>query len=84
MYISKTYQASLVTDAFVRYSPLDNTYYFCERGSDRIHDIRQGIIGCRHIPKEVKQEAKARAGVYPSYVPIDKEITIKWGFIKEW
>ena len=79
MYKSKTYQPDLVVDSFVRYSPLDNTYYFCERGNNKAYDVRQGVIGCKHIPKEVKQEAKARAGVWPSYVPIDKQITIKHG-----
>lgn len=79
MYKSKTYHPDNVVDAFVRYSPLDDKFYFCEKGADKRYDIRQGEIEYCFLPLVIQNEAKRRAGVYPSYIEVDKQITIKWG-----
>lgn len=78
MYKSKSYHPDKVTKAYVRYSKIDDKFYFCERGQE-VSDIRQGIINQSSLPQEVQSEAKRRAGVWPSYVEVDKAITIKWG-----
>lgn len=82
MFKSKTYHSNDVVDAFVRYSQLDDRFYFCERGADKRYDIRQGIIDPSFLPQKVQKEAKRRAGVWPSYVEVSKEITIKWGIVE--
>jgi len=82
MFKSKTYHSNDVVDAFVRYSQLDDRFYFCERGADKRYDIRQGIIDPSFLPQKVQKEAKRRAGVWPSYVKVSKEITIKWGIVE--
>ena len=79
MYKSKTYHPDNVVDAFVRYSQLDDKFYFCERGTYKRYDIRQGEIEYCFLPLEVQNEARRLAGVWPSYVEVDKQITIKWG-----
>jgi len=78
MFKSKTYHPDKVTKSYVRYSKTDNKFYFCERGQE-VSDIRQGIIDQFFLPYEIQEEAKRRAGVWPSYVEIDKTVTIKWG-----
>jgi len=78
MFKSKTYHPDKVTKSYVRYSKTDNKFYFCERGQE-VSDIRQGIIDQFFLPYEIQEEAKRRAGVWPSYVKVDREITIKWG-----
>lgn len=86
MYKSKSYHPDNVVDAFIRYSQLHNKFYFYERGIDKRlrgidkrFEIRQGEIDDCFLPQEVQSEAKRRAGAWPSYVKVDKAITIKWG-----
>lgn len=81
MFKSKTYHPDKVTQSYVRYSKTDDKFYFCERGQE-VSDIRQGIVDPSFLPQKAQEEAKRRAGIWPSYVEVSKEITIKWGIVE--
>lgn len=78
-YRSPNYKKENVVSAYVRYSSLDDTFNFCEVGEDRRYDIRQGKISIDKLPPDVILEAKKRAGIWPSCVEVDKEITLGEG-----
>lgn len=73
-YRSPNYKKENVVSAYVRYTSLDDTFHFCEVGEDRRYDIRQGKISIDKLPPDVILEAKKRAGIWSSYVEVDKAI----------
>jgi hypothetical protein len=65
---AKDYDATKVTDRYVR-TDLNGGFWFCEVvGADRRFDVRQGTVDRDELPDWVAKEAEARSGFYPSYV----------------
>lgn len=82
MYKSDDYSPAQVIDAFVCFSNYSQTFHFIERGSDKRYDIRQGSIPARHLPLDIQKKAKKSSNIWPPYVTVDKELTIKYGVVE--
>lgn len=66
-YTSKNYSPEKVWVRYVMCS-VDGTYRFCEVGSDRRYDLRQGIVDPAELPAHIRRSADERRGTWPAYV----------------
>lgn len=67
-YKSQSYAPDLICARYVRHW-YGATYRFCEVGSDRRFDLRQGTVDAAELPLDVRNAADARRGFTPAYVP---------------
>ncbi len=65
---SKNYSPELVTARYVRRSPVDETYSFCEVGQDRRWDLRQGKVDGSDLPDDIRSQADAQRDQAFGYV----------------
>ena len=70
-YVSRDYDPNRTYKRYVRLD-CDGAYHFCEVGdepkSEKRYDMRQGTVHEKELPISVADAAKARLGLFPSYV----------------
>jgi hypothetical protein len=62
------YAPDQVRKRYVRVDGFNAELRFCEVGECRAYDIRQGVVDPASVPEEIRREALARAGSWPSWV----------------
>ena len=66
-YQSENYAPEKIVKRYVRFG-VNGVYQFCEVGSDKRYDLRQGEVNEIEIPEDIKEKAIALRGQAFAYV----------------
>lgn len=67
-FTAKGYQPGAVLARYVRANVKGGDYSWCEVGTDRRYDLRQGIVAAEELPEPIKAAADKLRGTWPGYV----------------
>ena len=67
-YTAPIYAPEKVTRRYVRRCCVSCGYRWCEIGANLVYDLRQGSCEAEDLPEDVRAQADALQGAFPSYV----------------